>query len=216
MSTPRAHPVPEFVLCRDFFMLARAQPESVPSQPSPAETRKRTLSLIFCTSFLERQYTLYTNHTMSLTYGGAKRKRHAKKSKAVVAAKPKRTVRRHKRTVGGARKKRVVRRHKRTTVGGARHKKRRAHKKVTHKKKRVHRKHKKAVGGAHKRRHHRKAATHHKKKHHKRAHRSKKGGEGPSLKELQKEAKRLGIPLSSHGKMKSKSSLSRAIGYRRH
>jgi hypothetical protein len=40
------------------------------------------------------------------------------------------------------------------------------------------------------------------------------GGTGPSLEQLQKEARRLGIPLSVKGVKRNKASLSRAIAYR--
>ena len=43
----------------------------------------------------------------------------------------------------------------------------------------------------------------------------KKGGTGPSLLQLKKEAKRLGIPLSKDGKKKTKAGLQRAIAYRK-
>jgi hypothetical protein len=38
---------------------------------------------------------------------------------------------------------------------------------------------------------------------------------GPSLAQLQREAKRLGIPLSKDGRKKTKAGLARAISYRK-
>lgn len=111
------------------------------------------------------------------------------------------------------------------TVGGAA-RKRRTHKsksksKTGTVKKTVHRRrHTKKTGGA-KKKVHRKTVhkTVHRKKVHKTAHKKvhrKKGGASTDvkLKSLKAAAKRLGIPLSYHGKKKTKSSLKKAVAYR--
>jgi hypothetical protein len=80
-------------------------------------------------------------------------------------------------------------------------------------------KHKKAggsavTGGAKRKKHRTKTATGHKKKK-KRTHR-KTGGASRDLDSYKKEARRLGIPLSTHGHVRNKAELSRAISYRKH
>ena len=120
----------------------------------------------------------------SLTVSSAARKHRAHKSKS--------------KTKTGAVKKTVHRHHSKKT-GGA---KKKGHSKTAHKT--VHRKkvHKTVHETAHK--------TAHKKVH------RKKGGAATDvkLKSLKAAAKRLGIPLSYHGKKKTKSSLKKAVAYR--
>ena len=111
--------------------------------------------------------------------------------------------------VGGARKRKHHTKSKSKSKTGAVkkvHRKKTTHKKSAHKK----------VGGA-KRRHttkkvvksvHKKRTVHKKKSVH------KKGGSEVGLKTLKAAAKRLGIPLSFHGKRKTKASLSKAVAYR--
>ena len=102
----------------------------------------------------------------------------------------------------GAVKRRVHRKRGGAVVGG---RKRRVHRKkggaVVGGKRRVHRKRAAVSGVAKKRRVHRRRAQ---------------GGAGkpPSADKVRKMAQKLGIPLSSHGKRKTKTGLLRAIGYR--
>ena len=122
-----------------------------------------------------------------LAIGGAKK--HKRKSVKKSSSAVKKT---------GVRKTRRVHKKSHAKKGGAVHKRKSVHKKS----------HKKVV---HKTTVHKRKTVHKKKT---RKHHSKVGGAAVSIEALRASAKKFGIPLSAHGKRKTKASLARAVAYR--